>query len=485
MNNHAREIGYIDSIYQGVGKVIGLPSVFLHEVLIWENGERAGLVIGFSQSSIEVLFFNPERIDFSKSLFRTKAVFQIPITANYLGRVVNGLGEPIDELGTISGKLTSVFRKAPSIIDREPVKIPLSTGIKVIDITLPLGRGQRELIIGDRKLGKSTLAIDTVLNQKKAHPPVYCIYVICGQERHKLQEMVSLFRRRGAFAYSTIVAATSNDSFASQYLAPFVGCTIGEFFRDQGKDALVIYDDLSKHAKSYRDISLLLERAPGREAYPGDIFSLHAELLERAAKLSKDKDGGSLTALPIAETQEGDITSFISTNLISITDGQIYLERGLFQRGFLPAVNVGLSVSRVGSQAQPKLLKEVTGGIRLALAQHRELQRLVQLETVISKKTQSKIQRSELILTALNQEKHTNISWPEQVVLFFMIEQGFFDNIQKEKWKKSENLLLKFIRNSHSAILREISKAEFNEDIKSKIRKIVDEFKQKFVSLNP
>ena len=320
-----------------------------------------------------------------------------------------------------------------------------------------------------------------MLNQKHSEPTVYCIYVICGQKEQKVHELVSLFEQKNALLYTTIVAAPASATFAEQYLAPFVGCAIGEYFRDNGEDALVVYDDLSKHAKVYRDISLLLERAPGREAYPGDIFSLHAELLERAAQLSKEKGGGTLTALPIIETQEGDITSFIPTNLISITDGQIYLEQGLFQKGFLPAVNVGLSVSRVGSQAQPDILQKVVGGIRLALAQHKELQKLSQLETVVSNEAKKKIHRGNLMLELLKQGKHTNIQWPEQVVLFYIVEQGFFDDIEKKKWSNFEVLLLKLVRSRYRNVLQKIRKGEFDEKIKIKIQEIVKDFRQEFL----
>ncbi len=474
------EAGYIVSFFSGVARIQGLPHIFLHEVLLDEVGMPVAIVIGFDENFVEALFFD-EKFNLKKPIFRSFHPFSIPISESLIGRVVDGLGVPMDELGSLQGKMTSVFRQAPPIIDREPVSTPLSTGIKIIDTNLPLGRGQRELIIGDRKLGKSTIAIDTVLNQKYAKSPVQCVYVICGQKEQKVRELISLFEEHNAFLYTAIVAASAGASFAEQYLAPFVGCAIGEYFRDNGKDALVVYDDLSKHAKAYRDISLLFERAPGREAYPGDIFSLHAGLLERAAKLSKEKGGGTLTALPIIETQESDITSFIPTNLISITDGQIYLENGLFQKGFLPAVNVGLSVSRVGSQAQPSILKEVVGGIRLALAQHKELQKLSQLETVVSNEAQKKIHRGDLMLELLKQEKHTNIEWPEQTILFYTVEEGFFDDIEKKKWSYFEILLMELVRNRYPDVLQKIKSGVFDEKIQIKIQEIVKDFKQEFL----
>lgn len=476
-----KEIGHIFSFFSGIAKIQGLPHIFLHEVLLDETGASVAIVIGFDENFVEALFFD-ENFDLEKLIFRSFQPFSIPFSSDFIGRIVNGLGVPEDRLGSIQGKITSIFRQAPPIIDRESVLTPLSTNIKIIDTNLPLGRGQRELIIGDRKLGKSTIAIDTVLNQKYADPPVYCVYVICGQKKQKLKEIVSLFEKNNTFLYTTIVFAPAGASFAEQYLAPFVGCLIGEYFRDNGKDALIVYDDLSKHAKVYRDISLLLERAPGREAYPGDIFSLHAKLLERAAKLSKKKGGGSLTALPIIETQEGDITSFIPTNIISITDGQIYLERGLFQKRFLPAVNIGLSVSRVGSQAQPKVLKETVGSIRLVLSQYKELQKLSQLETVISAKAQKKIHQGGLILELLKQEKHTNITWPEQAILFYAVEKGLFDDLEKNKWSNFEMLLLGLIKNRHSNILQKIKKGIFDKKIKIEIQKIINAFKKNFVN---
>lgn len=475
------ETGHIISYFSGVAKVRGLPNVFLHELLLDKKEKPAGLVIGFDEDFVEVLVFE-ERYDITQPLFRSFEIFSIPASENYIGLVVDGFGMPFDKKKKLKGEKREVFSKAPQIIEREPVSAPLSTGIKIIDTTLPLGRGQRELIIGDRKLGKSTLAIDVVLNQKNARPPVYCVYVLCGQKEQKLKELFAVFEERNAFLYSTIVAAPADSSFAELYLAPFIGCAIGEYLRDKGKDALLIYDDLSQHAKAYRDITLLLERSPGREAYPGDIFSLHAGLLERAAKLSKKKGGGSLTALPIIETQEGDITAFIPTNLISITDGQIYFERDLFQKGFLPAINIGLSVSRVGSRAQPAPLKQVTGGLRLALAQHKELQKLVRLETAKSRKAAQKIHRGELLLELLKQNKHTNILWEEQVILFYMIEEGYFDDLPQSAWRRFENLLLELARNRYSDLLEAIKKKGVTPANKRRVEDIAADFKKEFLS---
>lgn len=477
-----KEIGHIISYFAGVAKIAGLPNVGLHEVLVDETGKEVALVIGFDQDFIEALFFE-DNASLSQSVFRSHQTISLPASKQYLGRIINGLGNPLDGLGKIKGEEKPLFRSAPLIIERGPVNVPLTTGIKIIDATLPLGRGQRELIIGDRKLGKSTLAIDTVINQKNARPPVYCIYVLCGQKRRQLEKIVNLLKKNGSLRYSVIVAATAADSFAAQYLAPFVGTAIGEFFRDNGQDALIVYDDLSKHAKVYRDVSLLLERAPGREAYPGDIFSIHAQMLERAGNLSPSQGGGSLTALPIIETQEGDITSFIPTNIISITDGQIYLERGLYQRGFLPAVNIGLSVSRVGSEAQPPALRKVTSGIRLSLSQHKELQKLSQLESVISKEARKRIQKGELLLEMLKQNKHTMVSWPEQVILFYVLEHGFLDSLAQEKWHKFETLLLGIIKNHYPQLLKIILEHQLNDAAEKMIQKIIKDFQKEFAAL--
>jgi F-type H+-transporting ATPase subunit alpha len=476
--------GRVFSFFAGVARIQGLPHVFLHELLLDLADRPVGMVIGFDENFVEALFFS-EKYDLAEPVFRSGRSVSVAVSDSLVGRTIDGLGRSRDGLGAVRGELKEVFQLAPPIIDREPVSSPLSTGIKIIDVSLPLGRGQRELIIGDLKLGKSTLAIDAVLNQKNAEPPMYCIYVLCGQKEQKLRELAALFSTHNAFLYSIIVAATADDSFAEQYLAPFVGCAIGEYFRDTGRDALVVYDDLSAHAKTYRSISLLLERAPGREAYPGDIFSLHAGLLERAAKLSKEKGGGSLSALPLIETVEGDITSFIPTNLISITDGQVYLEQKLFQAGFLPAIDIGLSVSRIGSQAQPKVLSETVGGIRLALAQHKELQKLDQLESVISTESAAKIGRGELILEVLKQRPHTNISSSEQVILFFGVEDGLFDDLEKKAWPNFESLLLVWLRNRHDDLLEKIKKGAFDMSTKQEVRDRIDDFKKEFLSAKP
>lgn len=481
LGKNVKEVGHIVSFFSGVAKISGLPHISMNETLLDEKGDPVGIVVGFDERLVDALFFKE---DFSPGdpVFRSQQLFSIAHSESFIGRVVNGLGLPRDGLPAIRGDVVPVFRQAPRIIDRGPVNTPLITGQKIIDTTLPLGRGQRELIIGDRKLGKSTLALDTILYQKNAERPVFCIYVLCGKKERQLQDAIALLKEYNAFQYTVVVAATAGDSFAEKYLAPLVGCTIGEYFRDRGEDALIVYDDLTGHAKAYRDIALLFERIPGREAYPGDIFSLHAGLLERSAKMSDDKGGGSLTALPIAETQEGDLSAFIPTNLVSITDGQIYLERGLYQKGFLPAVNTALSVSRVGAHAQPSLLGKVTGGLRLAMSQHRELQKLAQLETNFSKKTLEKIHRGELILELLKQKKHTGISWEEQVILFYTVEKGDFDDLSKDKWPRFENLLLEIIRSRYADAVGKIGKGIFDENVKNMIQELIEDVKHEFLS---
>ena len=478
---HRKEVGHIRSFYSGVATITGLPDVFLNEVLVDGQDTPVALVVGFDENHVEALIF-PETISSDASIYRSERSIAVPISDAYIGRVVDGFGRPIDGLAPITGEQKSIFSEALPIRDREPVVMPVTTGIKIIDTTLPIGRGQRELVIGDRKLGKSTLALDMVLHQRWADPAVFCIYTLIGAPLRKLEEAITLFEKFGAFRYSCIVAATSADSYAAQYVAPFVAATIAEHVRDQGRDALVIYDDLTRHANCYRDTALLLGRAPGREAYPGDVFSIHAQLLERAGKRAQSKGGGSVTAIPIIETQEGDITSFIATNIISITDGQIYLERGLFQKGYIPAVNVALSVSRVGSQAQHKALKEVTSGLRLALAQQKELQKLTQLETVVSQQSKEKIYRGELILELLKQDKEDTIPWAEQVVLFYLVEHGFFDDLERDEWRVFERHARELIHSRYKEVLHEIHDKDFDQALKAKIESIATDIKQEFVS---
>ncbi len=481
-----KEIGHIDKFYQGVGKITGLPNVFLHEVLLWENKKPAALVIGYSINFVEAIFFHPEEVNLTQPVFRSKKPIQIPIGPKYLGRIVNGLGEPIDELGIIDEKeYSSVFKESPGIIDREPVTLPLFTGTKVIDSTLPIGRGQRELIIGDKKIGKTTLAIKALINQdhnkENGLPPVYGVCVLIGQKKDKVKETIKILKNYQVLDNSVIVATMADDPLVLQYLAPYIGCTIAEYFRDHGKDALIIYDDLSKHAKVYREISLLLERPPGREAYPGDIFYLHSTLLERAAKLSSKKYSGSLTALPIIETLENDITSFIPTNLISITDGQIYLDPNLFAQGIFPAINIGLSVSRVGSQAQHPLLKEVTKSLKLTISQYHSLKKLVQLESDLSIEAKEKFTIGELTLEALKQDKFMPVSLIEEIIIFYGLSQKLFLSIKKENWAKFEEKLIDYLQSKEketkSILSQPIPQAKKNID------KIIKDFLKNYENI--
>ncbi len=481
MTSKKNNQGKIVSFYAGVARLQGLSGTFVHEVLHDAVGAPVAVVIGFTGEYVEALFID-EHFPIDEPVFRSRQPFSIGVGDAYIGRVVDGFGRSLDGYAPVPCERTMpVFLQAPPLIHRKPVTRPLITGVKVVDATLSLGRGQRELIIGDRQLGKSTLATDVVLNQKHAVEPVQCVYVLCGQRQQKIDELVSTLEEHNAFLYSTVVAATASDSYLAQYLAPFVGCTIAEHFRNTGRDALIIYDDLSKHAGVYRDISLILGRVPGREAYPGDVFSLHAVLLERAAQLSDAQGGGSLTALPIVETKEGDVTSFIPTNVISITDGQIYLERGLFQKNFLPAVNVGLSVSRVGAQVQPPVLREVIGSIRLALAQHKELQKLSQLETTVSDSVRESIHRGNLILELLKQPKHTGVSYPEQTVLFYAVEHGYFDDLSETVWGEFKLFLLNVMKTRSQELLDTIATGRFDDEMKQQVRTMVDDFKRQFI----
>ncbi|MEZ4104559.1 MAG: F0F1 ATP synthase subunit alpha [Candidatus Paceibacterota bacterium] len=481
MKDSVSKIGKIVSFYAGVASIKGLKNVFVHEVLNDENNQPAAVVIGFDNEYVEALFVD-ENFDITKPVYASGKPFSISVSDAWLGRVVDGFGRSIDGFAPIpEGKEMSVFLQAPPLIHRKPITRPLITGIKIIDATLPLGRGQRELIIGDRKLGKTTLATDVVLNQKKSKDPVYCVYVLCGQRTAKLVNLKKQLEKNNATTYTIVIAALASDSYLSQYLAPFVGCTIAEHFRNTGRDSLVVYDDLSKHSKVYRDVSLILRRVPGRETYPGDIFALHATLLERAAQLSDDQSGGSLTALPIVETLEGDITAFIPTNIISITDGQIYLEKGLFRKKYLPAVNIGLSVSRVGAVVQPPVLKSVLGGIRLILAQHKELQKLSQLETVVSEAAKTNIHRGDLLLKILTQPKHTLVTFPEQTILFYAVESGFFDDLSENEWLDFMHFFLSLLRSRYQKVLQSIALGVFDDKSKMKVKAIVDDFKSEFI----
>ncbi len=439
------EIGKVLSVGDGIARVYGLDNVQAGEMVEFDDGSK-GMALNLENDNVGVVIFGDDRnIKEGDTIKRTNAIVDVPVGKELLGRVVDGLGNPIDGKGTLSSKERKrVEVKAPGIIPRQSVNEPMQTGLKSIDSLIPIGRGQRELIIGDRQTGKTAVAIDAIINQKKINESsdeskkLYCVYVAIGQKRSTVAQITKTLEEAGALKYTTIVAATASDSAPLQFLAPYTGCTIGEFFRDNGMHALIVYDDLSKQAVAYRQMSLLLRRPPGREAYPGDVFYLHSRLLERAAKLSEKSGGGSLTALPIIETQAGDVSAYIPTNVISITDGQIFLETELFNQGIRPAVNVGLSVSRVGSAAQTKAMKKVAGSIKLELAQYREMAAFAQFGSDLDSSTQKLLNRGAKLTELLKQDQYSPMTVAEQVISVFTGVNGYLDDIDLGKIKKFE-----------------------------------------------
>lgn len=487
-----RKVGVVSETGDGIAKITGLTEALSQELLIieTENGEVTALASNLEETLIgSIILGDSEKVKIGDRVRQTGRILSIKVGEEIIGRVVNPLGEPVDDKGPIfkdSKKAADYFleRVAPSVVERESVKTPLHTGVKSVDSMIPIGRGQRELIIGDRQTGKTAIALDTILNQKNdpGRPQVICIYVAIGQKNSKIARTIKILEEAEAIKYTVVVSAPASAPAALQYLAPFAGCAIGEYFMDKGQDALVIYDDLSKHAQSYRELSLLLRRPPGREAYPGDVFYLHARLLERAAKLSKEKGHGSLTALPIIETQLGDVSAYIPTNVISITDGQIYLESNLFYQGIRPAVNVGLSVSRVGSSAQTKAMKKVAGRLRLELAQFRELQAFVQFASDLDAATKKKIERGELLTEILKQIDGEPMPFEEETAILYAAINGFLDEIPKNKIKEFEQKFLNYLKNIDKAkVLEEIKKTnELNEGIETKLKSTLEEFKKVF-----
>ncbi len=481
------EIGKVVEVGDGILKVIGLNNVMSQEVVEIESGNEPvkALVLNLEEDAIGCLVLgDSSHIKANDTVKRTNQILSIPLGDEILGRVVDPLGNPLDGQGPIFQDSQNAVQRpleneSPSVLDRESVKMPLHTGIKAIDSMIPIGRGQRELIIGDRQTGKTALVLDAIINQLKDNsdkPPV-CIFVAVGQKESKIAKIVETLRQNGALKYSVIVSASASSPASMWYLAPFAGAAIGEYFRDRGDDALVIYDDLTKHAWAYRQISLLLRRPPGREAYPGDIFYLHSRLLERAAKLSKEKGGGSLTALPIIETQLGDVTSYIPTNVISITDGQIYLESDLFYQGIRPSLNVGLSVSRVGSFAQTKAMKKVAGKLRLALAQFRELQAFVQFASDVDETTKKRIKQGQVITEVLKQTDLNPMPFEKQIIVLFSALNGYFDNLELSQVKQTEEKLLDYMENFGSEVLEEIRNSrDLSEDTENKLKKVIEEF---------
>jgi F-type H+-transporting ATPase subunit alpha len=438
-----------------------------------------------------VIFGDSHSIKEGDTVKRTGRVASMPVGDAMLGRVINPLGQPLDGRGPIkTDKFLPIERKALGVIQRQPVKEPLQTGIKAVDGMIPIGRGQRELIIGDRQTGKTAIAIDTIINQKHTHTPeakargvnpMYCIYVAIGQKGSTVAQVVAKLEETGAMEYTTVVSATASDSSPLQFIAPYSGATLGEYFRDSGRHSLVIYDDLSKHAQSYRQVSLLLRRPPGREAYPGDVFYLHSRLLERASKLSEQLGGGSLTALPVIETQAGDVSAYIPTNVISITDGQIYLEPGLFNSGIRPAINVGISVSRVGGNAQIKAMKKVAGRLRLELAQYRELEAFAKFGSDLDKATQQQLRRGSRLVELLKQGVYNPVPVEKQVVSIFIGTNGYLDELPLQHVQRFELELLEMMELKHKALLNEIAeKKDLSDELQQKIHAIAKEFVSTF-----
>src|SRR5688500_7805192 len=471
------EVGTVIKVGDGIAEIHGLEKVMAGELLEFPHDVR-GLALNLEEDKVgAVLFGDFQTIKEGDVVKRTGRIMQVPVGDALVGRVVDALGIPIDDGGhLVTDTYNPIERVAPGVVDRQPVKEPLQTGLKAIDAMVPIGRGQRELIIGDRQTGKTAVAVDTIINQKGKD--VICIYVAIGQKASTVAQVVKTLQDFGAMDYTIVIKATASDPAAMQYLAPYSGAAMGEYFRDNGKHALTIYDDLSKQAAAYREISLLLRRPPGREAYPGDVFYLHSRLLERAAKLSDLKGGGSLTSLPIIETQAGDISAYIPTNVISITDGQIFLEADLFNSGFRPAINVGNSVSRVGGSAQIKAMKQVAGTLRLDLAQFRELQAFAQFGSDLDRATQAQLARGQRLTEILKQPQYQPMDVEKQVLVIWAATNGYVDDVAVEDVRRFESGLLKFIENSHPGLLAAIAeKKSLTDEIKGDLKQVLEDFK--------
>jgi F-type H+-transporting ATPase subunit alpha len=475
------DTGTVIEAGDGIARIYGLKKAMAGELIAFPH-DIIGLVLNLEESTVAAAILGEyELIKEGDTVRCTGRIAEVPVGEAMIGRVVDALGRPIDGKGPIVTKETrAVERLAPGVIDRRPVKEPLQTGLKAVDSMVPIGRGQRELIIGDRQTGKTALVIDTILNQRDTG--VICIYVAIGQKRSSVAQVVKTLEERGALAYTTVVAATASESAPMLFLAPFAGCAMGEYFRDNGRHALVVYDDLSKHAVAYRQLSLLVRRPPGREAYPGDVFYLHSRLLERAAKLNDELGGGSLTALPIIETQAGDISAYIPTNVISITDGQIYLEADLFYSGIRPAINAGLSVSRVGGSAQVKAMKKVAGTLRLELAQYRELAAFAQFGSELDKATQAQLSRGERLTELLKQDQYKPMSVDKQVLSIYAGVNGYLDDVPVDAVLRFEKELHSFLDAKHPELGKELLEAKtISDDLAKKIDAALAEFKQGFL----
>ncbi len=481
------EVGQVLSVGDGIARVYGLDNVQAGEMVEFSGGIK-GMALNLENDNVGVVIFGDDRsIKEGDVVKRTKAIVDTPVGKNLLGRVVDALGNPIDGKGDLDKKIERkrVDVKAPGIIPRQSVNQPMQTGLKAIDSLIPIGRGQRELIIGDRQTGKTAVAIDTIINQKEINKSgeekdkLYCIYVAIGQKRSTVAQILKTLEEAGAMEYTTIVSATASDPAPLQFLAPYTGCTMGEYFRDNGMHALIIYDDLSKQAVAYRQMSLLLRRPPGREAYPGDVFYLHSRLLERAAKLNDDNGGGSLTALPIIETQAGDVSAYIPTNVISITDGQIFLETELFNQGIRPAVNVGLSVSRVGSAAQTKAMKKVAGSIKLELAQYREMAAFAQFGSDLDASTQKLLNRGSKLTELLKQNQYSPMPVAQQVIAVFSGVKGFLDDVELSNIQDVEKKIYEAVKNSNPEIIDSISNTgKLEEEVEKKLISVIQNFKK-------
>jgi F-type H+-transporting ATPase subunit alpha len=477
------EVGEILEVQDGIAYVRGLKKTIMGEVLLFGNEKAVkGQVLGLERDGLQcILFGDYTRIHAGDPVFRTGNILEVPTGEELLSRVVNPLGEPLDGGAPVPLRnRRPVFSFAPSVIERVPVQRPLLTGIKIVDAMIPLGRGQRELIIGDRRTGKTTIALDTIINQRGKG--VICIYVAIGQRLSNITQVVEVLKRFQAFEYTIVVATSSEDPPALVYLAPYAGCAMGEYFMYQGEDVLIIYDDLTKHAAAYRSLSLLLRRPPGRESYPGDIFYIHSSLLERSAQLADSLGGGSMTALPMVETQEGDIASYIPTNIISITDGQIYLETGLFAKGFLPAINIGLSVSRVGGEAQTVIMKKIARRLRLDLAQYFELEEFARFSADLDEITKRQLDHGRKILELVTQPYFQPLPLSLEIMEVFAATQGFVDSVPTEKVKEWERELISYLREEHAPLLERLEKEkDFTPDLEEEMRRVLSLFNEKFL----
>ena len=478
------KVGTVQEIGDGVARITGLGDAMASEMLEFANGQ-VGVALNLEEDRVGAMVLGEYTgIKEGDQVKSTGKILSVPVGENFIGRVINPLGQPLDGKGDIkSEKFYPIEKIAPGVITRQSVYQPVQTGIKAVDAMIPIGRGQRELIIGDRQTGKTAIAIDTIINQKGQD--MICIYVAIGQKESKVARIVAELEKHGAMEYTTVVLAGASDPAPLSFIAPYAGCALGEYFMDKGQDVLIVYDDLSRHAWSYRQVSLILRRPPGREAYPGDIFYLHSRLLERSAKLSKDFGGGSITALPIIETQAGDVSAYIPTNVISITDGQIYLEADLFYKGIRPALNVGISVSRVGSAAQTKAMKKVAGKLKLDMAQFRELEAFAQFGSDLDEKTKTTIERGRRTVEVLKQGQYEPMAMENEVAIIYAATNGFLDDVAVEKVSAWEHDFQKYLGSSAKAVLDLIrEKKELSEEVVSKLEKAIKEFKEVYQNGN-